>query len=338
MEAGGKDCEEETLQTAFKKLRVDAESVPGAASVSEALTPRAASRVCLDSSGAKAKLGCPKDNWHCCVRKTSRGGSSRSQRRRRSKSPILHPPKFTYCSSSALSPPAGCLKHQRLSLSESAEPHPAGDEKSGSPAAPPVQSEPSSSGTPGCVSPLLFGVSPGYEASVRGAVSSPSLPEITTAAVSPRWDRERSGGVRSFCDGAEDFRSLSELHSSAEGPACSCTPSGTSDPQEEGGQEAGAQCSCRSHHQGWSGMEVYSFTGLRSVISECEGSLPSHDDAPRTVSAHSSSSSSSGSPRSCSEQARAYVDDITIEDLSGYMEYYLYIPKKMSHMAEMMYT
>lgn len=32
------------------------------------------------------------------------------------------------------------------------------------------------------------------------------------------------------------------------------------------------------------------------------------------------------------------MDDVTIEDLSGYMEYYLYIPKKMSHMAEMMYT
>lgn len=79
-------------------------------------------------------------------------------------------------------------------------------------------------------------------------------------------------------------------------------------------------------------MEVYSFTGLRGAISECEG-------APRTVSTPpSSSSSSSSSVRSCSEQARAYVDDITIEDLSGYLEYYLYLPKKMSHMAEMMYT
>lgn len=76
---------------------------------------------------------------------------------------------------------------------------------------------------------------------------------------------------------------------------------------------------------------MYSFTGLRDVISECELSLPGHEDASRTVG-------SGGSPRSCSEQARAYVDDVTIEDLSGYMEYYLYIPKKMSHMAEMMYT
>ncbi len=39
-------------------------SLPGAVSVSEALAPRVASRVCLETSGAKPKLGCPKDNWH----------------------------------------------------------------------------------------------------------------------------------------------------------------------------------------------------------------------------------------------------------------------------------
>lgn len=40
-----------------------------------------------------------------------------------------------------------------------------------------------------------------------------------------------------------------------------------------------------------------------------------------------------GSSRSCSSEA-----DVTIEDLSGYMEFYLHFPKKMSRMAEMMYT
>jgi len=294
------------------------------------------------------------------MRKTSRG-ASRSQRRRRSKSPILHAPKFTYSTASALSPPGGCLKHQRLAVPEPVEPRPAADELTAPSAAAPVQTELCSSGTSGHISPLVFGSCAGYDTRIGGGVSSPSLQEIPTVVPSSTWDTGSSGDarsteevcpVKSACAGAEaaDFRALSELHGvgSTEAPRvpCSCAQRGASDSQEESGQEAGLQCGCRSHRQGWHGVEVYSFTGLRDVISECERSLPSHEDASRTLSSNGAAASApsssspvlSGSPRSCSEQARAYVDDITIEDLSGYMEYYLYIPKKMSHMAEMMYT
>lgn len=33
-----------------------------------------------------------------------------------------------------------------------------------------------------------------------------------------------------------------------------------------------------------------------------------------------------------------HTDDITVDELAGYFENFVYIPKKMSHMAEMMYT
>lgn len=293
-----------------------------------------------------------------CMRKTSRG-ASRTQRRRRSKSPILHPPKFTYCSAStasALSPPSVCLKHQRLAVPEPAEPRPAADGRTTSSVA---SSELSAAGAAGHLPPVVFGAD--------AAVSSTTPREIPTAAavLTPSLDGGGCGDVqsseentakKSVGDKAEpeaaDFRALSELHSSsAEGahvPCSSCAQRSCSDSPkgEEGAQGAESRCQCQPHRLGWNGVEVYSFTGLRNVISECESGQPSHD-APRTLSASSnnaaaasspSSSLSSGSPRSCSEQARAYVDDITIEDLSGYMEYYLYIPKKMSHMAEMMYT
>ncbi|XP_028302214.1 oxidative stress-responsive serine-rich protein 1 [Gouania willdenowi] len=252
MEAGGKDSEEETLQTAFKKLRVDAER---AVSVCEG--SRGTSRVCLENNGTKPKLSCTKDTWHGCTRKSSRG-VCRSQRRRRSKSPILHPPRFTYCSSSsALSPSGGRLKPADIALPVE-----------GKEVLSLVTETPSSLDAVGNANPL-FGSCIGK-------------------------DKDSSD--------LSDFATLSDSSHVAEA------------------------------RPDLSSVEVYSFTGLRRVVSECERSR----EASRTLSG--GVSAAGGAARSCSEQARGFVDDVTIEDLSGYMEYYLYIPKKMSHMAEMMYT
>lgn len=238
-----------------------------------------------------------------CMRKPSRGGV-RSQRRRRSKSPILHPPKFTYCSSK-MSPPAGHLKHKSLSECED----------STAVLGVPAKKELLSLGQ----SSPVFGAA-GYEPyahNAQGSASKISLkqcdaeaPSMSPGAALPS---EKASSAAS-----SDFQSLSKLHDAG---VCPC-------PEKE--------CRC----QGWGGVEVYSFTGLRDVISECERNLSGVEDACQTSPNRRTAcpSGNSGSPRSCSEQARAYVDDITIEDLSGYMEYYLYIPKKMSHMAEMMYT
>ncbi|KAG9353417.1 hypothetical protein JZ751_018013 [Albula glossodonta] len=304
MESGAKDCEEETLQTAFKKLRVDAERA--AARICEALAQK--------TEGGKGKGACPKENWHGCVRKTSRG-TVRSQRRRRSKSPILHPPKFTYCSSK-MSPPPGHLKHKSLV------------EGDGSSAAlgVPAKKELLSSGH---ASPV-FGAA-GYEPHALERRVGTASPEIFLRPPSDDDEAVGAGPENPLLDRAArisgggpptDFQSLSRLQENGTS-ACSC---------------AETQCRCG----GWRGVEVYSFTGLRDVISECERNLAAPDDAAVSqTSPHrrtQTAGGNSGSPRSCSEQARAYVDDITIEDLSGYMEYYLYIPKKMSHMAEMMYT
>ncbi|XP_052415764.1 oxidative stress-responsive serine-rich protein 1-like [Carassius gibelio] len=296
VEKVGKECEEETLQTAFKKLRVDAESSTAAVRVSETLASRLVAR--SSPEGAKSKMSSSKDNWLGCTRKSSRG-VVRSQRRRRSKSPILHPPKFTYCSK--MSPPPGHLKHKT-------PPEP--DDTCA------VKNEVAFS-TP-CST--LCGVV-GYKThlpSPKGQESplNPRMPSDDKSAPENRPALGCGPGSQEACAGnaaPSDFQTLSKLQ---EADQCPC------------GQR---ECQC----PGWQGVEVYSFTGLRDVISECERKLPSPQDS---SSNSRTSAGTSSSPRSCSEQARAYVDDITIEDLSGYMEYYLYIPKKMSHMAEMMYT
>lgn len=279
-------CEEETLQTAFKKLRVDAESSVAAVHVSEALASRAGTRVNTD--GVKPKITSPKENWHGCNRKSTRG-LTRNQRRRRSKSPILHPPKFTYCSSKMQfnhKSPAK-LEDTSTSLVVPAKKELLYSSSSPSPIFGSMVYD-SNNALKSKISPLNHVAPFGTESSSKGNDEKSNTSEKTEAP-------------------AADFESLCQLQESG---VCQCT--------------------------NWQGMEVYSFTGLRDVISECEKKLPTSSDAAqnRTVNA----SSLSSSPLSCSEQARVYVDDITIEDLSGYMEFYLYIPKKMSHMAEMMYT
>ncbi|KAF4530919.1 hypothetical protein B566_EDAN016417 [Ephemera danica] len=46
----------------------------------------------------------------------------------------------------------------------------------------------------------------------------------------------------------------------------------------------------------------------------------------------------SNQQQSCSQQARIVREDVTINELAGYFENLVHIPKKMSHMAEQMYT
>ncbi|NWR45313.1 OSER1 protein, partial [Regulus satrapa] len=291
MDLGAKDEEEESLQTAFKKLRVDAAGCIAALSVGDGTVLRTTTRAAVD--GAKQQTASSKEAWHGCVRKPSRG-SARVPRRRRSKSPVLHPPKFTYCNAKA----SGQLKHRAQA-----------DTSKGA-----VSSDgfvPAEGGPKDGQDPRLEASNDRTEPLEALSAREP-LRERGENLPAPSSSFENS--LR--CKQTSDFQSLSML---GKGRRCPCRD---------------RQCRCRQ----WRSMEVYSFSGLRSVLSECERAVLGaharslHSRAPPAAAAAASS------PRSCSEQARAFVDDVTIEDLSGYMEYYLYIPKKMSHMAEMMYT
>ena len=53
-------------------------------------------------------------------------------------------------------------------------------------------------------------------------------------------------------------------------------------------------------------------------------------------SGNSTSQSGSSVDITCSQEAR--LDDMTVDELAGYFENFVHIPKKMSSMAEMMYT
>lgn len=292
MKSEAKDGEEESLQTAFKKLRVDASGSVLSLSVGEGTSVRASVRAATDDT--KPKTTCAaKDSWHGSTRKSSRG-AVRTQRRRRSKSPVLHPPKFIHCSTTT-SPPSSQLKHR----SQTEPP----DSSSGLGISSPKEFNTGETSTSLDVNHTGAGIEP-LRSSVPRLTSESKTeePSDATTQVSPE---------SLTASNLSDFRSVSKL---SQGKPCVCV---------------GKECQCKR----WHDMEVYSFSGLQSVPPLAPERRSLEDYSP---SLHTRTLS--GSPRSCSEQARVYVDDVTIEDLSGYMEYYLYIPKKMSHMAEMMYT
>ncbi|XP_060086850.1 oxidative stress-responsive serine-rich protein 1-like [Heteronotia binoei] len=279
---------EENLQAAFKKLRVDAEGSTATLPLNESASLRPLVRT-TDETKPK-NMGASKESWHCCLRKPLRGTAR--TRRRRSKSPILHPPKFIHCNTqtSSCSQPASKNStkpsesssgtdmpaskefskiEQSGHLLNEVDPRPDGVEESGAPTVETLKNKPEG-----------------------GAVSLPTtILKVTDLA---------------------DFQSLSDQ---SKGNLCACTDK---------------TCQC----QQWQDMKVYMFSDLQSSLPSAPERTTHVQDNLQALPSRTPSSSL----RSCSEQARANVDDVTIEDLSGYMEYFLHIPKKMSHMAEMMYT
>ncbi|KAM4692402.1 oxidative stress-responsive serine-rich protein 1 [Rhinophrynus dorsalis] len=289
MESEAKDGEEENLQSAFKKLRVDADGCTTSLCAADGCTTRASIRPSLEDTKPKV-LGSLKESWHGSTRKTTRG-TARTPRRRRSKSPVLHPPKFTHCSTKT-SASSSQLKHKSLCDSQDV-----GNAIGSSVACG------SSSTTLDTSRYRRFCLEP----------SGASASENPSETIKEKSPIALVSGASLSAGNTSDFQSVSKLNTAAK---CTCN---------------GKECQCKH----WQNMEVYSFSGLRDMLTECEKEDYNQSLQNRT---QPSGTGTSGSPRSCSEQARASVDDVTIEDLAGYMEYYLYIPKKMSHMAEMMYT
>ncbi|NXW61435.1 OSER1 protein, partial [Eurystomus gularis] len=263
-------------------------------SVGEGTSSRALGRTVAGE--IKPKNVCTsKETWYGTMKKPSRG-VVRTQRRRRSKSPILHPPKFIHCGTKSHS-----TCNQLVHKSQ-------------------VDGQDDSSG---------FGMPVPKEACAHKRCSlAPdvgqkeadveSLGDSVTQLASENRQKNSPAAVSLVSKASlkmmelSDFESMSKLNTNN---PCACVDKA---------------CQCKR----WQDMEVYKFSGLQNALPLAPNRRTVSEDHSHSLPSRTPSSS----PRSCSEQARAFVDDVTIEDLSGYMEYYLYIPKKMSHMAEMMYT
>ncbi|XP_015279705.1 PREDICTED: oxidative stress-responsive serine-rich protein 1 [Gekko japonicus] len=279
---------EENLQAAFKKLKVDAEGSTATLPVNE-LTPLRSLARTTDETKPK-NVGASKESWHCCLRKPLRGTAR--TRRRRSKSPILHPPKFIHCSTQTSS----CSQPASKNSTNPSESSPGADMP-----APKEFSKVEQS------SYLLSNADPRQNGAEQSAASTVEM-----------LKNKPEGGAVSLPTAilkATDLADFQSLSKGSKGNLCACTDK---------------TCQC----QQWQDMKVYTFPDLHNSLPSAPERTTHMQDNSQVLPSRTPSSSL----RSCSEQARANVDDVTIEDLSGYMEYFLHIPKKMSHMAEMMYT
>ncbi|XP_006822785.1 uncharacterized protein LOC102808976 [Saccoglossus kowalevskii] len=86
-----------------------------------------------------------------------------------------------------------------------------------------------------------------------------------------------------------------------------------------------------SKERNYSKVPKYNFTDYRT---ECESKISQFGGKKDAKSKHFPQQSDTWS---CAQEAR-FADDTSMEDLAGYFENLVYIPKKMSPMAEMMYT
>ncbi|XP_015685268.1 oxidative stress-responsive serine-rich protein 1-like [Protobothrops mucrosquamatus] len=276
---------EENLQAAFKKLRVDSERSTASLPVSEGASPQTFVEN-TDESKVKMTLG-SKESWHWCLKKPLRG-TIRTQRHRRSKSPVLHPPKFIHCTKQMPS----CSQPIHKNLTDAFQSNKDLDV--------PKKFSENELGS----HPLEFGKK---ESDVKDSEASMiGIPKNISENIGSVLPTE----ILKVSD-LSDFQSVSEQN---KGNFCACVKN---------------ECQCKQ----WQNLNVYMFSDIQNSLQGVSERAAHVQDSSQLTSRISSSSL-----KSCSEQARAHVDDVTIEDLSGYMEYFLHIPKEMSHMAEMMYT
>lgn len=76
-------------------------------------------------------------------------------------------------------------------------------------------------------------------------------------------------------------------------------------------------------------------SGLQDIVEAVKQTVESNQCSDTSVLDHRLSNSDEYDEPSSSKD---HSDDVTVDELAGYFDNFVHIPKKMSHMAEMMYT